>query len=205
VDRVPTLPAHVAELAPDCVADSARMFAERHAAVTRPKLTCHPSEAAESPPDSHWHESHRQLHLQVKGSTPVVDREGAWQGFPDLKGTVRYDTMVSLVVEEVMVMAAQQGLSLRRQGEARTPTEATGVREMPLVRWAMRQFAIGGLPISWRYFLINNYREILANVPEGWSRSIPELSAPLSSHYNACSPAAAERSAGRATPRRSAS
>jgi hypothetical protein len=112
-------------------------------------------------------EQHRRLHEQMKlGAKPMVDIDGAWQGFPQLEGDEKLYNMRLLFAEEAMVLAATLHLQSPRQ---------TTYPPAQLKRAALRRLIQSALPEAWRYFGINNYREIAALIPETWAERITEL------------------------------
>jgi hypothetical protein len=112
-------------------------------------------------------ELHRRLHDRVKlGPRPMVDVEGAWQAFPQLDGDDKLHHMRLLFAEEAMVRAATLHLESPRQ-TTHPPAQ--------LKRAALRRLIQSALPEAWRYFGINNYREISALVPETWLESVRDL------------------------------
>jgi len=139
------------------------MYGENHAKATRSHPdACHPKMPTQ--PDA---EPHRRLHECVKlGAKPIVDLKGAWQGFPQLKGDEKLQQMRLLFAEEAMVLAATIHLESPRQ----TTNPAAQLK-----RAALRTLIQGSLPEAWRYFGINNYREISALIPETWIERISEL------------------------------
>lgn len=139
------------------------MFGESHAQETRSQPdACHPKMPTQ--PDA---ELHRRLHEHVKlGARPLVDRDGAWQAFPQLEGDDKLHSMRLLFAEEAMVLAATLHLSSPRQ-TTHPPAQ--------LKRAALRRLIQSALPEAWRYFGINNYREISTLIPETWVERITEL------------------------------
>jgi hypothetical protein len=139
------------------------MHGENHARMTRSHPdACHPKMPTQ--PDA---EPHRRLHECLKlGAKPIVDIDGAWQGFPQLKGDEKLQQMRLLFAEEAMVLAATIHLQSPRQ----TTNPASQLK-----RAALRTLIQGALPEAWRYFGINNYREISALIPETWIERISEL------------------------------
>ena len=110
---------------------------------------------------------HRRLHEQLKlGSKPLVDSDGAWQAFPQLTGAEKLHSMRVLFAEEALVLAATWHVQSTRQ-ETRPPAE--------LKRAALRRLIQSALPEAWRYFGVNNYREIANLMPETWVERIAEL------------------------------
>jgi hypothetical protein len=136
---------------------------ERHTRVTRSQPdACHPKMPTR--PDA---ELHRRLHECMKlGTKPLVDSDGAWQAFPQLEGEDKLRNMRLLFAEETMVLAATFHLQSPRQA-THAPAE--------LKRAALRRLIQSALPEAWRYFGINNYREIAALMPETWLERISEL------------------------------
>jgi hypothetical protein len=146
------------------VQDHARdMHAAAHARVTRSQPdACHPRMPTQ--PDA---EPHRRLHELVKlGARPMVDIDGAWQGFPQLAGDDKLQSMRLLFAEEAMVLAATLHLQSPRQA-THPPAQ--------LKRTALRRLIQSALPEAWRYFGVNNYREIAALIPETWAERISEV------------------------------
>jgi hypothetical protein len=142
---------------------SRSMHGEAHARVTRSQPdACHPKMPTR--PDA---EQHRRLHEQMKlGAKPMVDIDGAWQGFTHLEGDERLHNMRLLFAEEAMVLAATLHLQSPRQ-TLHPPAQ--------LKRAALRRLIQSALPEAWRYFGVNNYREIAALIPEAWAERISEL------------------------------
>jgi hypothetical protein len=143
--------------------DTRSMHGEAHANATRSQPdACHPRMPTQ--PEA---ELHRRLHECVKlGATPLVDRDGAWQGFPQLEGDEKLHTMRLLFAEEALVLAATTHLG--------SPRQAT-YPPAQLKRSALRRLIQSALPEAWRYFGVNNYREIAALIPETWVDRVSEL------------------------------
>jgi hypothetical protein len=142
---------------------SRSLHGETHARVTRSRPdACHPKMPTQ--PEG---ELHRRLHEHVKlGPRPMVDVEGAWQGFPQLDGDHKLHNMRLLFAEEAMVRAATLHLESPRQ-TTHPPAQ--------LKRAALRRLIQSALPEAWRYFGINNYREISALIPETWPELVRDL------------------------------
>jgi predicted small metal-binding protein len=142
---------------------SRSLHGEAHAKFTRSQPdACHPKMPTQ--PEA---ELHRRLHEHMKlGAKPIVDSEGAWQGFPRLEGEEKLQLMRLLFAEEAMVLAATLHLQSARQ-TTHLPAQ--------LKRAALRRLIQSALPEAWRYFGINNYREIAALIPETWAERITEL------------------------------
>lgn len=153
---------------------SRRMHGEAHFQTTRSRAdACHPKMPVQ--PEA---ELHRRLHERMKlGAHPLVDSEGAWQGFPHLEGDEKLQGMRRLFAEEVMVHAATLHLASPRQ-TTHPPAQ--------LQRAALRRLIQGALPEAWRYFGINNYREIAALIPETWPERISELEHLRPDSSNSC-------------------
>jgi hypothetical protein len=150
------------------------MYGEAHARVTRTRPdACHPKMPAQ--PDG---ELHRRLHEHVKlGPRPMVDVEGAWQAFPQLAGDDKLHPMRLLFAEEAMVLAATLHLESPRQ-TTHPPAQ--------LKRAALRRLIQSALPEAWRYFGINNYREISALIPETWPELVRDVEHLRPDLPNAC-------------------
>jgi len=140
-----------------------RLYGEAHAKASRSQPdACHPKMPTQ--PDA---VPHHRLHECVKlGAKPLVDLDGAWQGFPRLKGEAKLQQMRLLFAEEAMVLAATIHLQSPRQ----TAHPAEQIK-----RAALRTLIQSALPEAWRYFGINNYREISALIPETWAERISNL------------------------------
>lgn len=153
---------------------SRSLHGETHAKVTRSRPdACHPRMPTQ--PEPEWH---RRLHECVKlGAKPLVDSEGAWQGFPQLEGDEKLRSMRRLFAEEAMVLAATLHLESSRQ-TTHPPAQ--------LKRAALRRLIQSALPEAWRYFGINNYREIAALIPESWVERVAELERLRPDLPNAC-------------------
>ena len=144
--------------------DHARsLHGEAHAKATTSQAdACHPRLPAQPAA-----EPHRQLHELMKlGQKPMVDFDGAWQAFPKLEGDDKLNNMRRLFAEEAMVLAATLHLQSPRQ-TTYTPPQ--------LKRAALRRLIQSALPEAWRYFGVNNYREIAALIPETWAERIGDL------------------------------
>lgn len=139
------------------------MHGEAHARATRSQPdACHPR--MPTPPEP---ELHRRLHERFRlGERPMVEVEGAWRGFPELSGEAKLQAMRRLFAEEAMVLAASLHLATPRQ-VAHPPAQ--------LKRAALRRLIQSALPEAWRYFGINNYREIADLIPEAWAERIGDL------------------------------
>lgn len=154
-DRVPSIPPEVAALLPDAVADSRRMFAERHVVREGDREPCHPALRGPSDP-----ELHRALHARLRlGHVPAVDEPRAWEGFPERAGDARRQRMIDLFAEEAMVLGAE--LSRRPEGSG-------AASEDQLARWALRTLITCTMPEGLRYFGVNYYREIRERIAPGW-------------------------------------
>jgi hypothetical protein len=153
---------------------SRSLRAEGHAKVvgSRPDA-CHPKMPTQPEP-----KLHRRLHEHIKlGASPIVDRDGAWQAFPHLQGDEKLHSMRLLFAEEAMVLAATLHLQSARQ---------TSHPPAQLKRAALRRLIQSALPEAWRYFGINNYREISRLMPETWLERISELEHLRPDASNAC-------------------
>jgi hypothetical protein len=150
------------------------MHAEGHAKVTRSQPdACHPKLPTQPNP-----ELHPRLHELMKlGAKPMVAIDGAWQAFPQLQGDEKLHNMRLLFAEEAMVLAATTHLQSARQ-TTHPPAQ--------LKRAAVRRLIQSALPEAWRYFGINNYREISALIPESWLERITELEHLRPDASNAC-------------------
>jgi hypothetical protein len=157
------VPQEARDLLPVMQEDTRRMHAEAHARATRSHPgACHPKLPTQPDP-----ELHRRLHECMKlGTEPIVHRDGAWQGFPHLEGDEKLHGMRLLFAEEAMVLAATTHLKSSRQA-THPPAQ--------LKRAALRRLIQSALPEAWRYFGVNNYREIAAMIPETWVERIAEL------------------------------
>ncbi len=183
-DRIPVISDQISALLPLTLADSADMFGERHAKQVIP-MSCHPG--AKSVYDARVHrELHRRLAL---GERPCVDAPDAWQSFPKESKDKRQAQMRLLLAEEAMVLASERlrelGLVSARQAEHAPRAAGQGVegaapqhhlpQEAELITWALRMLTTGSLPLGWRYFGINHFREIQQLIPAGWSKRLGEL------------------------------
>jgi hypothetical protein len=177
------VPQEARDLLPVMQEDTRRMHAEAHARATHWQPdACHPKMPTQ--PDT---ELHRRLHECMKlGTKPIVDRDGAWQGFPQLEGDEKLHGMRLLFAEEAMVLAATTHLGSARQ---------TTHRPAQLKRAALRRLIQSALPEAWRYFGVNNYREIAAMIPETWVERIAELEHLRPDVPNACAGEGASRGA----------
>lgn len=155
-DRITSIPEHVAALLPDAIADSKRMFGERHAAAASVADPCHPGLAGPRDPKLHA-ALHEQLAL---GSLAAVLDPRAWEGFPELRGEPRRERIIDLFAEETMVLAAEHARERALTGEQ--------LGETQVARWALRILITGKLPEGLRYFGVNHYREIMGRIPDGW-------------------------------------
>jgi hypothetical protein len=142
---------------------SRSLHGEAHAKVTGSQPdACHPKVPTQPEPLLH-----RRLHECVKlGAKPLVDSDGAWQAFPHLQGEEKLLSMRRLFAEEAMVLAATTHLQSPRQ-LTHPPAQ--------LKRFAVRRLIQSALPEAWRYFGINNYREIIDLIPETWAERIHHL------------------------------
>jgi hypothetical protein len=166
---------------------SRSLHGETHARVTRSKPdACHPRMPTQPEP-----ERHRRLHECLKlGPRPMVDLDGAWQAFPQLEGDEKLRSMRLLFAEETLVLAAT--LHLQSPHQRKHPP-------VQLQRAALRQLIQSALPEAWRYFGINNYREIAALIPEAWLERITDLEHLRPDLPNACDDEAALRESLRLT------
>ncbi|HTV19811.1 MAG TPA: hypothetical protein VMG12_14095 [Polyangiaceae bacterium] len=160
---VTQVPPEVRELLRPLQELSRSMFGEAHDRATRSQAdACHPKMPTQ--PEG---ELHRRLHDCVKlGTRPMVEREGAWQGFPRLEGADKLHAMRTLFAEEALVLAATLHLQSPRQ-LTHAPAQ--------LKRAALRRLIQSALPEAWRYFGVNNYREIAELIPEAWVERVSEL------------------------------
>lgn len=169
-DRVPVISDEVAALLPMSLADSEGMFREGHARQVIP-MTCHPG--ATSFYDGRVHRDlHRRLAL---GDRPCVDAPGAWQSFPDLPKAERQAQMRLLLAEEAMVLASERVRELGLVSPAQAAGQGQMREEAALTTWALRMLTTGSLPVGWRYFGVNHFREIQELIPAGWSARLGEL------------------------------
>jgi len=168
------VPPEARELLRPMQEDSRSMHGEAHARATRSQPdACHPKMPTQ--PEA---ELHRRLHERMKlGARPMVDIDGAWQGFPQLEGDAKLHGMRRLFAEEAMVLAASLHMQSARQ-DTHTPAR--------LQRAALRRLIQSALPEAWRYFGINNYREIAALIPETWAERITDLEHLRPDLANAC-------------------
>jgi hypothetical protein len=144
--------------------DHAReMHGEAHARGSGPRPdACHPRMPTQ--PDA---EPHRRLHEHMKlGPKPMIDVDGAWQAFPRFTGDEKLHSMRLLIAEETMVLAATLHLQSSRQARHSS---------VQLKRAALRRLIQSALPEAWRYFAVNNYREISALIPDNWVERISHL------------------------------
>lgn len=159
-DRLPTIPERLARFQPLALEDSRRMFAEQRAEQSL--RTCHPTLGGQSSV------IHSRLHEAVRlGESPAVDSPSAWDGFPDQAAAERSRWMERLLAEEAMVIAAEDF-----RGQWSGPCDG---RESEFLNRALRELCTGCLPIGWRYFCVNHFREILALVPEGFLARLGDL------------------------------
>ncbi len=157
------VPAEARELLRPMQEHARGMHGEHHARGTRSQPdACHPKMPTQPEP-----ELHRRLHQQLKlGARPMIELDGAWQAFPRLEGEEKLQHMRLLFAEEALVHAATLHLRSPRQA-THSPAE--------LQRAALRRLIQSALPEAWRYFGINNYREIAALIPDGWAERIRDL------------------------------
>jgi hypothetical protein len=155
---------------------SRAMFGEAHARASRSQPdACHPRMPTPPEPDLH-----RRLHERLKlGTTPMVTIDAAWQAFPQLEADTKLHAMRCLLAEEAMVLAATLHLGSPRQ-TTHPPAQ--------LKRAALRRLIQSALPEAWRYFGVNNYREIAALIPETWSERITDLEPLRPDPANTCDP-----------------
>lgn len=178
-DWITEVPPEARELLRPMQAHSRSLHGEAHARVTRSQPdACHPKMPTQ--PEA---KLHRRLHEHMKlGARPVVDSEGAWQGFPQLEGDEKLRRMQLLFAEEAMVLAATLHLRSARQ---------TTHPAAQLKRAALRRLIQSALPEAWRYFGVNNYREISKLIPETWLGRISEFEHLRPDLSNACEDEAA--------------
>jgi hypothetical protein len=168
------VPREARDLLPAMQEHSRGMFGEGHAKAAWARTdACHPK----LPAQPHA-QRHLRLHELVKlGPEPIIHAEGAWQGFPTLEGEDKLRAMRLLFAEEAMVLAATLHLGSPRQ-TTHPPAQ--------LQRAALRRLIQGALPEAWRYFGVNNYREIAALIPDTWIRRIADLEPSRPDASNAC-------------------
>ena len=171
---VTEVPPEARELQRATQEQSAGLHAEIHAQDCRWRAdACHPKMPVQ--PEVTLH---RRLHEQLKlGAKPLVDSDGAWQGFPQLAGEEKLRSMRLLFAEEAMVLAATLHL--------RSPVQETHPPAQ-LERAALRRLIQSGLPEAWRYFGVNHYREIAALIPETWPERIADLEHLRGDALNTC-------------------
>jgi hypothetical protein len=160
VTEVPPESRELLRLAQD---HSRSIYGELHASMTRSQAdACHPRMPTQPDP-----ELHRRLHELMKlGPRPIVEIDGAWQGFRQLERDEKLQHMRLLFAEEAMVLAATMHLQ--------SPLQSTHPPAR-LKRAALRRLIQSALPEAWRYFGVNNYPEIAALFPETWAERIREL------------------------------
>ncbi|MCA9629402.1 MAG: hypothetical protein KC766_17125 [Myxococcales bacterium] len=160
-DRIGSIPEEIAELLPLALGDSERMFLPGHSRRAK-RRACGPGARLR------WPTLHSDLHALVRiGDKALAETSEAWEAFPALRGRDRQRAMERLLAEEAMVLAAED------YRERAAPTDFE--REQEFVIGAMRRLATGGLPIGWRYFCVNHFREILALIPEGFLARLGDL------------------------------
>jgi hypothetical protein len=169
-ERVPHMPEHIASLVAEAVDDSRRMFLDLHQKRTVDVGPCHPDLPRAS-------ELHRALHARLVPE--VGDAESAWRGFPEVDGKTRLAKLRAFMAEETLIVAAEQYLYPRHGFQSHDEDE--------LVRWALRMLCIGRLPESFRYFLVNHYREVRDLIPKGWLTRAAALGLQREVDANACS------------------
>jgi hypothetical protein len=171
---VTELPEAVRELLRPMQEHARLRYGETHSQATRSQPdACHPKLPTQ--PEA---KLHRRLHEQMQlGARPVVDSAGAWQAFPQLEGEEKLHSMRLLFAEEALVLAATLHL--------RSPRQTTHPPAQ-LARAALRRLIQSALPEAWRYFGINNYREIFALIPETWAERMSELEHLRPDASNAC-------------------
>ncbi|MCA9646303.1 MAG: hypothetical protein H6718_25440 [Polyangiaceae bacterium] len=161
-DRLPVIPEPIAALQPLALEDSRRLFGESHAFGALPR-TCHPD--IELAPRSAMH---REIHAVLE-SLGIATMVGAlaWRGFPEVASDVRAGAMERLLAVEAMVLAAED---FRERGSGHRDSQET-----EFAIGALRQLCTGCLPVGWRYFCVNHFREILALIPQGFLSRLGDL------------------------------
>ncbi len=159
-DRIPTVPDWIAALLKETLEDSRRIYKESHDADGGALAVCNPSLGPLPNPELHTR-LHKTMALE---GLPVASHPTAWQGFTDLPVEQRRERMIRLLAEEAMVLAAERMSD--SEGRLRPARD--------WIRLAVRELAVGKLPESWRYFVVNYYREIRALIPDDWYTRIPE-------------------------------
>jgi hypothetical protein len=171
-ERVTHIPDTIAALLPETLRDSRRMFHESHQRRTVDVHACYP-------PQAHVGPHHARLHAVLSlGPTAAASAAGAWDGFPSLEGAEKKRQLRVLLAEEAMVLAAEHYLGPQH---GFTPKE-----DAELARWALRMLAIGSLPESFRYFLVNHYREIRDLIPADFLAPVRALDLPRSAGTTPC-------------------
>lgn len=175
-EHVLAMPEAIAELWPLAVRDSARMFARGHRRAARKVGGCHPGclPLAEQARHPVLHE------LLALGPRPRVAEVGAWEGFPEASATERRGLMIELLAEEAMVVAAE-----RRLGHSALGTGPDRPAD-DYLRAALRALIVGSLPLRWRYFAVNHYREIRAAVPPDWAAPLARFTAEAAPELSVC-------------------
>ncbi|MGE3673156.1 MAG: hypothetical protein AB7K71_26010 [Polyangiaceae bacterium] len=163
-ERILEVPEKVRRLIPPSLDNSRAIFGADHERFATPR-TCHPSAVGRGSPDR---THHRRLHeLIALPGQPAVGDSAAWRAFPNLAEPVRIVRMREVLAEEATVIAAED---FRARGHG-SPEEF----EHEFVISALRELCTGCLPVGWRYFCVNHFREILALVPQGFLSELGDL------------------------------
>lgn len=172
----------IAKTSPDAVAlwqtireHSAQMYRENHAKRNHPLRCCHPQV---NPPEDM--DLHRRLHARVAGGERSFDAVLAdWTPDAEAPREQRVAAMIAQISEEAQVVAADRMHAYLR-AHPQTPTTDAILQEATTrwLRWALREMAIGPLPIEWRYFIVNHYREIRDAVPPRWGLALRDVIVP---------------------------
>lgn len=163
MDRVPSIPPDIADLVMHTVAHSAEMFQGKHALSVSVSGACHP----ELPAPRHA-ALHAALHERLSRGAPIAPAH-AWAGFPELSGEARRARMIRWFAEEALVVGAIEMFSNVEPGASLREAE------LRYARWGLRTLITRDLPVNWRYFGVNYYREIREQIPDGWSDAVEAL------------------------------
>ena len=169
-DSLRSVSREVADLWPDCMEDSRRMFKETHARREHRLSCCHPSAHPVEDVDLHV-TLHRAFSM---GLTPVGEAlEDTWRVPGEMGPAARKAFLLRRLAQEVQVVAVEQLLwDLAEGGNDIPGADRFLMGATKWLRWALREMAIGPLPVELRYFVVNHYRELRDLVPERWTDPI---------------------------------
>ena len=151
---IPEIPERIAPVVALLQESCRTIYTDSHARAALSPVACHPKGVQYEDAKLH-HQLHEHFKLE---SLPAAHGDGAWEGFPDVAQPERQTLMQRVLAEEAMTFAGHYYTSCEINSRPRSSRE--------MKRYALRMLLTSGLPQAWRYFGVNNYREIAALIPE---------------------------------------